>query len=200
MIHRAPINSNVVLTWSAGLSSISRRLNTADLIARFSERRIKDSAFKRHTAIGIGDRRSTVVSQCRNNNVWLPSATAEINVLEIDWARSYLSRSLPPRCRDLSFLCRRFYKRTDTSLVNPWTATAVAARLNRIIILILTRHRLITHLCRARRALISHKRPTRDHKSVISRWNGHSYDFQKQGRFSTENCVWRILFMEIDDI
>lgn len=113
MIHRAPINSNVVLTWSADLSLISRRLNTADLIARFSERRIKDSAFEQRTAIGIGDRRSTVVSQCRNNNVRLLSATAgEINVFEIDWAGSYVPPPLPSPSH-LLFLCRRFYKRTD---------------------------------------------------------------------------------------
>jgi len=96
MIHRESINSNVVLTWSASLSSISRRLDTADLIAQFSERRIKDSAFEQHTAIGIGDRRSTMVSQCRNNNVRSSmSATArEINVLEIDWTKNYVSLPL----------------------------------------------------------------------------------------------------------
>lgn len=147
MIHRAPINSNVVLTWSAGLSSISRRLNTADLIARFSERRIKDSAFEQHTAIGIGDRRSAVVSQCRNNNVRLLRARQR--------GKLTFSKLIEPGVISLPllshflFLCRRFYKRTDTSVVNSWTVAAVAARLNQIIILISTHHRLITHLCRA---------------------------------------------------
>lgn len=120
MIHRAPINSNVVLTWSAGLS-ISRRPNTADLIARFSERRIKDSAFEQRVPPSISAI-GAVVSQCRNNNVWLLSATAEINVHEIDWARSYVPPSLPFPLPGLLFSCRRFYKRTDGSVVNSWTA------------------------------------------------------------------------------
>lgn len=112
MIHRAPINSNVVLTWSAGLSSISRRPNTADLIARFSERRIKDSAFEQHTAIRY--RRSAIgagISQCRNNNVWLLSATAEINVHEIDWARSYVP---PPSPLPIFYSCVAAFTKEPT--------------------------------------------------------------------------------------
>jgi len=153
MIHRESINSNVVLTWSASLSSISRRLDTADLIAQFSERRIKDSAFEQHTAIGIGDRRSTVVSQCRNNNVRSSmSATArEINVLEIDWTKNYVPFPLSIFYSHVAAFTK---EPTQSDKFMNCHGAMVAVRLNQIIILIRVIVSLLIYV-----GLISHKCP-----------------------------------------
>lgn len=142
------------MTGARGLSSISRRLWTADLIAWFSERRIKDSAFEHTTIGGIGDRaigrwyRGVVITMSESLKRQREKLTFS-KLIEPTSRELCLPPFLPPSLSSLSTLVTPFILvaafTKEPARVNS-RATVRLNRINRIIILIPTRHHLITHL------------------------------------------------------